>query len=190
MQEWTILEHFGTHVDAPAHFTAGGRTSTELALAELISPAVVIDIARRAAREPDTTVTVADLVAYERRYDRIPRDAAVLLHSGWAAKAGDVDAYRGTDAQGGLHFPGFSVEACEWLLTKRRIRCLGVDTLSIDPGVSTGFETHLALTGADRYGVENIAHLDRVPPHGATLTVGLIPYLDGSGGQARVFARW
>jgi len=190
MQEWTILEHFGTHVDAPAHFTAGGRTSTELALAELISPAVVIDIARRAAREPDATVTVADLVAYERRYDRIPRDAAVLLHSGWAAKAGDADAYRGTDAQGGLHFPGFSVEACEWLLTKRRIRCLGVDTLSIDPGVSTGFETHLALTGADRYGVENIAHLDRVPPRGATLTVGLIPYQDGSGGQARVFARW
>jgi kynurenine formamidase len=190
MQEWTILEHFGTHVDAPAHFTAGGRTSTELALAELISPAVVIDIARRAAHEPDTTVTVADLVAYERRYDRIPRDAAVLLHSGWAAKAGDADAYRGTDTAGTLHFPGFSLDACEWLLAKRRIRCLGVDTLSIDPGISTGFETHLALTGADRYGVENIAHLDRIPRHGATLTVGLIPYQDGSGGQARVFAKW
>lgn len=190
MQEWTILEHFGTHVDAPAHFTAGGRTSTELTLAELITPAVVIDIARRAAREPDTTVTVADLVAYERRYDRIPRDAAVLLYSGWAAKAGNVDAYRGTDAEGTLHFPGFSLDACEWLLTKRRIRCLGVDTLSIDPGISTGFETHLALTGADRYGVENIAHLDRVPRHGATLTVGLIPFQDGSGGQARVFANW
>ncbi|WP_236045471.1 cyclase family protein [Paractinoplanes ovalisporus] len=190
MQEWTILEHFGTHVDAPAHFTAGGRTSEELALEELITPAVVIDIARRAAREPDTTVTVADLVAYERRYDRIPRNASVLLFSGWAAKAGDVAAYRGTDSAGTLHFPGFSVDACEWLLAKRHIRCLGVDTLSIDPGVSTGFETHLALTGADRYGVENLAGLDRVPPRGATLTVGLIPYLDGSGGQARVFAKW
>jgi kynurenine formamidase len=190
MQEWTILEHFGTHVDAPAHFTAGGRTSTELALSELVIPAVVIDIAGRAARDPDTTVTVADLVAYERRYDRIPRDAAVLLHSGWAARAGDAAAYRGTDAGGTLHFPGFSVDACEWLLRKRRIRSLGVDTLSIDPGVSAGFETHLALTGADRYGVENIAGLDRIPRHGATLTVGLIPYQDGSGGQARVFASW
>jgi kynurenine formamidase len=190
MQEWTILEHFGTHVDAPAHFTAGGRTSEELSLAELISPAVVIDIARRAARDPDTVVTVADLTAYERKHDRIPRNAAVLMHSGWAAKAGDVDAYRGADAEGGLHFPGFSAEACEWLITKRRIRCLGVDTLSIDPGISTGFETHLALTGADRYGIENLAHLDRIPPRGATLTVGLIPYQDGSGGQARVFSSW
>ncbi|GAB2568957.1 cyclase [Paractinoplanes abujensis] len=190
MQEWTILEHFGTHVDAPAHFTAGGRTSEELSLSELITPAVVIDIARRAAREPDTTVTVADLVAYERKHDRIPRNAAVLMFSGWAAKAGDAAAYRGTDSAGKLHFPGFSVDACEWLLTKRGIRSLGVDTLSIDPGISAGFETHLALTGADRYGVENLAGLDRIPRHGATLTVGLIPYLDGSGGQARVFARW
>ncbi|WP_246613067.1 cyclase family protein [Paractinoplanes bogorensis] len=190
MREWTILEHFGTHVDAPAHFTAGGRTSEELTLAELITPAVVIDIARRAAHEPDTTVSVADLVAYERRYDRIPRDASVLMFSGWAAKAGDVAAYRGTDSAGGLHFPGFSADACEWLLTKRRIRALGVDTLSIDPGVSEDFATHLALTGADRYGVENLAHLDRMPRHGATLTVGLIPYRDGSGGQARVFSSW
>ena len=62
--------------------------------------------------------------------------------------------------------------------------------LSIAPGVSTGFETHLALTGADRYGVENLANLDRMPRHGATLTVGLIPYLNGSGGSARVFSRW
>jgi kynurenine formamidase len=190
MQEWRILEHFGTHVDAPAHFTAGGRTSEELSLAELITPLVIVDVAARAAQEPDTTVSVADLVAYERRYDRIPRDAAVVMFSGWARKSGDVTAYRGTDAAGGLHFPGFSAAACEWLLEKRRIRSLGVDTLSIDPGVSTTFDTHLILTGADRYGVENIANLDRVPRRGATLTVGLIPYQDGSGGQARVFAAW
>nr|WP_296073296.1 cyclase family protein [uncultured Actinoplanes sp.] len=190
MQEWRILEHFGTHVDAPAHFTAGGRTSTELSLAELITPLAVVDISRRAAHEPDTTVTVADLLAYERRYERIPRGAAVVMDSGWASRSGDAAAYRGTDAQGGLHFPGFSAEACDWLLRKRRIGSLGVDTLSIDPGVSEKFEVHVILTGADRYGVENIANLRRVPRHGATLTVGLIPYQDGSGGQARVFARW
>lgn len=190
MQEWRILEHVGTHVDAPGHFAPGGRTSDELTLAELVTPAVVIDIAGRAARNPDTTVTVADLVAYERRYGRIPRDAAVLMDSGWGAKAGDADAYRGVDAGGGLHFPGFSADACEWLLTKRRIRSLGVDTLSIDPGVSEDFAVHVTLNGADRYGVENIANLHLLPRHGATLSVGLIPFQDGSGGQARVYATW
>ncbi|MFC7534904.1 cyclase family protein [Actinoplanes sp. GCM10030250] len=190
MQEWTVIEHTGTHVDAPAHFTAGGRVSTELRPSELILPAVVVDIADRARRDADTVVTVDDLRAFERRYGRIPDGAAVLMYSGWGAKAGDPDAYRGSDAAGGLHFPGFGTDACEWLLRHRRIRSLGVDTLSIDPGVSATFDTHLALTGADRYGLENLANLDRIPRLGATIFVGLIPYEGGSGGQARVLATW
>lgn len=190
MQEWTTVEHIGTHVDAPCHFTRGGRTATELRPAELITPAVVVDIAARAARDPDTTVTVDDLRAYERRYGRIPDDAAVLMYSGWGSRVGDADAYRGTDAAGTLHFPGFGVDACEWLLRHRRIRSLGVDTLSIDPGVSTAFETHVALTGADRYGIENLAGLEHLPRTGVKIFVGLIPYEAGSGGQARVLATW
>jgi kynurenine formamidase len=190
MQEWRIIEHIGTHVDAPAHFTPGGRLAPQLQLWELIVPAVVIDIAGRAARDPDTVVTIEDLRSFERKHGRIPRDAAVLMYSGWGAKVGDPDAYRGTDTTGTLHFPGFGPDACEWLLRRRGIRSLGVDTLSIDPGNSTTFQTHLILTGADRYGLENLANLDRIPKHGATIVVGLIPYQAGSGGQARVFASW
>ncbi|MET0908915.1 MAG: cyclase family protein [Ilumatobacteraceae bacterium] len=190
IQEWRIIEHIGTHVDAPGHFTAGGRLATELDLSELITPAVVIDIAGRAAQNPDTVVTVDDLVAYERRNGRIPPDAAVLMYSGWASKIGDANAYRNPDASGTLHFPGFGADATQWLLERRRIRSLGVDTLSIDPGNSTTFDTHLILTGADRYGLENLKSLDGIPPRGATVFVGLIPYDQGSGGQARVFASW
>ena len=190
MQEWRIIEHIGTHVDAPGHFTPGGRLAPELELSELIVPAVVIDISRRAARDPDTAVTVEDVRAFERRHGRIPRDAAVLMHSGWGAKVGDAAAYRGANAGGTLHFPRFSPEATEWLLRRRGIRSLGVDTLSIDPGNTTTFDTHLILTGADRYGLENLANLDRIPRRGATVVVGLIPYEQGSGGQARIFATW
>jgi hypothetical protein len=35
-----------------------------------------------------------------------------------------------------------------------------------------------------------VRHLNRIPAHGSTIVVGLIPYQDGSGGQARVFASW
>ncbi|MEU8239110.1 cyclase family protein [Actinoplanes missouriensis] len=188
LQEWKILEHIGTHVDAPAHFTKGGRVATELQPSELILPAVVVDIADRAARDADTVVTVADLRAFERRHGRIPDGAAVLMHSGWGKRSGDADAYRGVDAAGRMHFPGFGTDACEWLLRHRKIRSLGVDTLSIDPGNSVTYDTHHVLTGADRYGMENLANLHRLPPTGATIMVGLIPYEGGSGGQARVLA--
>ncbi|BCJ49075.1 cyclase [Actinoplanes sp. NBRC 14428] len=190
MQEWRLVEHTGTHVDAPGHFTPGGRLSTELTLDELIVPAVVVDIAARAAGDPDAEVTVGDLRAFERRYGRIPRGAAVLMHSGWGAKVGSAAAYRGTDGDGVLHFPGFGADACEWLLEKRAVRSLGVDTLSIDPGRSEDFPVHVTLTGADRYGLENLANLASIPRHGATVVVGLLPFEEGSGGQARIFATW
>ncbi|MEX5717481.1 cyclase family protein [Geodermatophilus maliterrae] len=190
LQEWRVFEHTGTHVDAPGHFTPGGRLAPELRIDELVTPAVVIDISTRAADEPDTVVTIDDVHAYEQRHGRIPDGAAVLMNSGWGTRIADPGAYRGADAVGTLHFPGFGADTCEWLLERRRIRSLGVDTLSIDPGVSTTFDTHLVLTGADRYGLENLAHLDRIPPTGATIVVGLIPFEEGSGGPARVFASW
>ena len=190
MQRWDIFEHTGTHVDAPAHFNADGRYATELTLDELMPTAVVVDISRKAAADPDAEVTVADLRHHERRHGRIDDHSAVLMYSGWGAKVSDADAYRGTDADGVLHFPGFSADACEWLIERRRIRALGVDTLSIDPGNSATFDTHHVLNGAERYGIENLANLHLVPARGARISVGLIPFKQGSGGPARVFATW
>ena len=190
MQRWEIFEHTGTHVDAPAHFNPNGRYASELTADELMLPAVVIDIARRAATDPDTVVTVADLRDHERRHGRIDDGAAVLMNSGWGAKVSDADAYRGTDANGVLHFPGFGGDATEWLLRHRRIRALGVDTLSIDPGNSATFDTHTILNGAERYGIENLANIGHLPPRGAKITVGVIPFKLGSGGPAKVLASW
>ncbi|HEU5484620.1 MAG TPA: cyclase family protein [Microlunatus sp.] len=190
MQRWEIYEHTGTHVDAPAHFNPDGRYVNELTPEELMVPAVVIDIARRAETDPDAVVTVADLQAHERRHGRIEERAAVLMHSGWGAKVSDAAAYRGTDSAGVLHFPGFSADACEWLIRRRRVGALGVDTLSIDPGISATFDTHTILNGAERYGIENLANLHRLPASGAQITVGVVPFELGSGGPAKVLASW
>jgi kynurenine formamidase len=189
-QAWSFGEHSGTHVDAPGHFVRGERLVTALRPAELIAPAAVVDISRRARRDADATVEVADLRRYERRHGRIPRGALVLMDSGWDERADDPQAFRNPDAQGTLHFPGFSGEAVEWLLERRRIRGLGVDTLSLDPGESTTFEAHLALLGADRYGIEGLANLGRLPREGAEVIVGVIPWEQGSGGPARVLATY
>ena len=190
MQRWQLYEHTGTHVDAPAHFNANGRYASELTADELMVPAVVIDITRRAAANPDTVVTVADIQAHERRHGRIEERAAVLMYSGWGTRVSDTDAYRGTDSNGVLHFPGFGADACDWLIHRRRIRALGVDTLSIDPGNSATFDTHTILNGAERYGIENLANLRRMPARGAQIIVGMIPFKQGSGAPAKVLASW
>lgn len=184
-QQWTFWEHTATHMDVPGHFVAGGRTAEEIALEELIRPIVVVDISERAAREPATEVTEDDLRRFERRHGRIPRGALVAMNSGWAAKADDTEAFIND-----MQFPGFSGAATQWLLDERRIGGIGVDTLSLDNGPSTTFASHLAVLRADKVGIENLANLDELPPRGATVVMGLIPWKEGSGGPARVLATY
>jgi kynurenine formamidase len=187
-QVWTMWEHLCTHIDVPAHFVEGGRTSPELALEELVAPIAVVDISKRVAHEPDSVVTPRDLERFERRHGSIPPGAVVAMYSGWEARVGSVEAYRNTDASGTMRFPGFGKDAVDWLLERRRIRGIGVDTMSLDNGPSQTFDVHLTLLGADRYGVENMRNLGQLPPRGATVFLGLIPWREGSGGPCRAFA--
>ena len=186
-QEWTFGEHSGTHIDAPGHFVRGARRVPQLRPEELLAPAAVIDISGRAASDPDAEVELRDLERYERRHGRIPRGAVVLMNSGWAARVNDNAAYK--NATGATyHFPGFGIDAVDALIDRRDIRGIGVDTLSLDPGNSTTFAVHNRLLGADRYGIENVANLSALRPKGAWVSVGVIPWEEGSGGPCRLLA--
>jgi kynurenine formamidase len=189
-QRWTFGEHSGTHMDAPGHFVAGGRLSPQITPEELLVPIVVVDISAKAARNPDAVVTVDDLRSFERGNGHIPKGALVCMNSGWAAKAGDPLAFKGGASYPNYHFPGFSVEAAMWLVEHRQVTAIGVDTISLDPGNSTTFPVHVNFLRTDRYGLEGLANLDKIPPRGAFAYVGLIPWEQGSGGPCRVIASW
>jgi kynurenine formamidase len=189
-QEWTFGEHSGTHMDAPGHFVAGGRLSPEITPQELVVPIVVIDISARARSHPDAMVTVDDVRGFEHRHGRIPDGALVCMNSGWAAKIDDPLAFKGGAAFPDYHFPGFGVEAAIWLAENRDVTGIGVDTMSLDPGNSSTFPVHVNFLATDRYGLENLNNLGRIPPRGALAYVGLIPWEEGSGGPCRVLANW
>jgi kynurenine formamidase len=177
----------------PGHFRSGGRLLPQITPAELVGlPVAVVDISARVVSDPDTEVTIEDLIRYERTYGRIPRNAVVFMYSGWESRLPlGPAAYRGEDVSGGFHFPGWSGTAVAWLLERRGVSSVGVDTLSLDPGRSHDLPVHHLLLGdADRIGLENVAHLATLPPVGATLTIGAIPLEDGSGGPCRLLATW
>jgi kynurenine formamidase len=187
-RELRFAEHVGTHLDAPAHFFADGATAEHLPPASLVAPLAVVSIAERAARDEDTTLSVDDVLAWERLHGRIPAGAVVALHSGWEARLGEPGRFLNSDALGVLHSPGFSAEAAEFLVRERRIAGAATDTLSLDFGPSVGYEAHRVILGAGRYGLENVANLARVPPSGATIFVGAPKHLGATGGPARLLA--
>jgi kynurenine formamidase len=182
-----MLEHYGTHLDAPAHFPPGKTTVDQIPAKKLFGPAVVIDVRAEGAKDADYLLTIARVEDWEKRYGRIPEGSIVLLRTGWASRWPDVQKYRNQDAQGKMHFPGFSTEAAK-LLIHRKVSGLGCDTLSIDYGASADFAVHRVALGAGLYQLENLADLSELPETGAFLVVAPIKLEGGSGGAVRVFA--
>ena len=185
LQNLTINEHTGTHVDAPLHFSEDGQSVDEIPVSSLIAPLCVIDIAARAAEDADAQVTPDDLKAWIDANGEIPDGACVAMHSGWAPKV-DTDAFRNFDGTA-QHYPGFHVETAQMLL-ETGAQSIAVDTLSLDHGMSPDFATHYAWLPAGRFGIECLANLDKVPVAGATLVIGAPKHRGGTGGPARIFA--
>ncbi len=185
---WRIMEHAGTHLDAPIHFSENGMTADRIDAASFVVPLAVVDVSEQAAKHTDYQMTRRDLESYETKHGRIPDNACVAMHSGWARYATDGAKYTGKDAAGAFHFPGVSPDAAQWLLTERNVAGLAVDTLSLDHGASKDFKTHYLWLPSGRWGLENVAALDQVPPAGATLVVGAAKVKDATGGPVRLIA--
>src|SRR5215475_407148 len=181
-----MLEHYGTHMDAPAHFPPGTTTVDRIEPEKFFGPALVLDVRKEAERDPDYQVGAKDIAAWEAKHGKIPAGAIAILRTGWSARWPDVVRYRNQDANGKMHFPGYSVEAAK-LLLDRRVFGLGCDTLSIDPGSSPDFPVHHLVLGAGVYQLENLADLSGVPETGAFVIAAPIKLEGGSGGAVRVF---
>ena len=187
LYELRISEHTGTHIDAPLHFTADGKSVAELPVEDLVAPLVVIDIKAKAVENPDAQVTPEDIKAWTDANGPIPDGAIVAMNSGWAAHVA-TDKFRNLGADGKtMHFPGFHVDAVKQLL-EGTTKAIAVDTLSLDFGQSPDFIVHNTWLPAGRYGIEGIANLDALPAKGATIVVGAPKVRGGTGGPARVFA--
>ncbi len=182
-----MLEHYGTHLDAPAHFPPGKTTVDQIPVKQLFGPAAVIDVRAESGKDADYQLSVARVETWEKGHGRIPEGAIVLLRTGWASRWPDAQKYRNQDAKGKMHFPGFSAEAAK-LLIARKVSGLGCDTLSIDYGASEDFAVHHLSLGAGLYHLENLADLSELSETGAFLIVAPIKLEGGSGGAVRVFA--
>lgn len=182
-----MLEHYGTHMDAPAHFPPGKQFLNEIPEAHFFGPAVLIDVTPEAAKDADYRLTAVRVEKWEALHGRIPEGAIVLLRTGWASRWPDQSRYRNMDAKGVMHFPGFSVAAAKLVMARGAVG-LGIDTLSIDYGASKDFEVHRVDLPAGLYNLENLANLDYVPEAGAFVIAAPIKLEGGSGGAVRAFA--
>jgi kynurenine formamidase len=188
LRELRISEHGGTHVNAPASFVAGGMAIADYPAAGWVRSAVVIAARSPAQSNPDWVLDVATVRAWEAEHGPIPAGSVVLVDTGWGDRWGDPAAFLNADAAGRLHFPGIDPETAQWLLDERAIAGVGTDTPGVDPGWSQDFATNQRVLARQGIVIECVANLDQVPPVGATLAIGVLPLVGGSGAPAAILA--
>jgi len=188
LRRFAMGEHSATHVNAPNSFHADGVGIDQYPAESLVVPSVVIDIRSQAAANPDYTIALAEILNWEQQHGQIPPASVVLLFTGWQDKWENAAAFFNYDPEGKPHFPGFGVEATHFLLTERQIAGIGIDTHGVDPGVDESFTINRLVLAKPRIVLENLTNLDRVPPTGTTLIIGILRLQDGSGSPAAVMA--
>jgi len=185
---FTTQEHYGTHLDAPAHFCATGWTVEQIPAERLVRPLAVLDVCRGGHGNPDYEVGRPEIAAWEAEHGAVPRGAVVIAYTGWERYWDSQKDYRNEQSDGLTHYPGFSLEAVQFLVNERGVVGLGIDTMSVEMGATTTYPVHVFTSSHNVYHLENLANLGLLPASGATVVVAPIKLENGSGAPARVLA--
>ncbi len=194
---WNTLrfgEHTGTHFDAPVHWITGkdrpDNTCETIPVGQFIGPACVIDVSAEVAKDADFLLTPARIEQWESEHGKIPAGAWVLMRTDWSKRTSPAEVLNARDD--GLHTPGFTKEASEFLANERDVLGVGVETIGTDAGQAGGFDppfpNHHTMHGAGKFGLASLCNLDQLPPTGALVIAAPLKIVGGSGSPLRVLA--
>jgi kynurenine formamidase len=187
-------EHTGTHFDAPIHWVTGkdlpNNACDTIPPRQFVGPACVIDVTKEVEANPDYLLTPQDLERWERANGRVPRNAWVLLRTGWSKRTSAAEFLNvGED---GPHAPGFHQDTSTLLAHDRGVLGVGVETIGTDAGQAGRFDppfpNHTIMHGAGKFGLASLCNLDQLPATGAIVIAAPLKIVNGSGSPLRVIA--
>jgi kynurenine formamidase len=186
LRRFSMGEHSGTHISTPSALHDQGSGPDRISPEALITPAVVIDSRSSAGMNPDHALTVEEISDWERRHGKIAAGSTVLLLTGWRRYWDEPERFINLGADGLMHTPGFTPEAVSFILDERCAAGIGTDTHGVDAGRDTDLGASRAALSKSALVLECLNNLDRLPATGATLVIGRLPLVGGSGSPACV----
>jgi kynurenine formamidase len=191
---FTTGEHVGTHFDAPCHWVTGKDKGCvdQIAASQFVGPAVVLDVTADVAKSVDFIATKETILAWEQQHGRVPKNAWVILHTGWASRASDSKTFLNVGDDKRPHYPGFGKDSAEFLTTEREVLGVGTEAVGTDAAVGAGatppFPNHSIMHGAGKFGLTQLANVDKLPAAGALIIATPLKIEHGSGSPVRVIA--
>ena len=188
LRRFSMGEHSGTHLATPSAFWHDGIGPAQIQGEALVVGAVVIDVSELAMNDADYALSVDAVKEWERRNGEVSSGCIVLLYTGWERYWDEPGRFINADPDGIMHFPGFRMDAARYLLERRGASGLGIDTHGIDPGTDTDLSVSRLALGKRALVLECLNNLRALPPNGATVVIGRLPLVGGSGSPASVLA--
>ena len=187
---YEIVGQYGTHVDAPIHFVKGERTLDTFTPEDMAMPLCVIDKSKEVEENNDFAMRVEDILEWESVHGKMPEGSFVAFMSNWS-KRKTQEAMENADEEGVKHYPGWSMEALEFLVKERNVGAIGHEQADTDPapiaqGEGMIGEYYILSTG--KYQIELLKNLDLCPATGAVILCTFPKIKDGTGFTARCFA--
>jgi kynurenine formamidase len=184
----TTGERFPTRLQAPARYAPGLWTVDQIPPERLFAPLAVIDVRSQAQHNPDYQVSVADIANWEQAHGHIPQGAVVMARTGWASRWDSPRAYRNADRRGASHFPGFSLQAVQFLVQGRNVVGLGIDTAGIASADLSISAVRSYAFSHSVYQIENVTNLGQAPVNGGLVLVAPAKLRGSSQAPVRVLA--
>lgn len=95
------------------------------------------------------------------------------------------------DEAGNKHYPAWSLEAIKYIVEERHITAMGHETSDTDPPVISsrlGYIGETYILDQQKYQIELLKNLDKVPATGALIFCGFPKVVGGAGFTARYIA--
>jgi kynurenine formamidase len=189
LRKFSIGEHSATHMNAPNSFIAGNSQGIDsYPASSLVHPAVVIDVKNKVVGHSNYQVTLQDINAWEKTHGQIPPNSLIFFDTGWGRRWHDPKAFINEDTHGILHFPSVSEDVALFLLEQRHAAGLGIDTHGLDSSDSSVYRINELLAKNHKIALECVANLDQMPASGATVIIGILRLVNGSGSPVALTA--
>ena len=150
MHDISMVNHLGTHIEAPYHLFKDGIDLSEIPLEALCGDAVLLDLRGFAADYP---ITVSDLEKAAAKAGGIRKGDIVLCNLGFA----DIYGTPEYDKR-----PYFANEAIVWLC-EGGMKMMGVDAGGVEIPQNEEHVNHAALLSRNIPLIENVANLNALP---------------------------
>lgn len=171
-KQLNMFSHTGTHMDAPYHMKADGKTLDQINVERFVGKVTVIDLSKVV---PDYNEKMAYEIPVEFLQNvesDLKQSEFLLIKTDWDKKWGKDEYFE--------NFPALSKEAAEYLVTTG-VKGFGVDTISVDLIETKTYQVHDCLLGNEFILFENLCDLGKVTTGDTLIVLPLkVDHSDGS----------